>query len=571
MKKLTVLALILCILTSLFVGCGSREIEYTDITPSVKHTTQNGLAVLSGFDGNEKNISVPDSINGVSVGLILSTFAEGKTLENVKLPQSINSFVRIDGSLALCAASVENAVPINAGNASQVFCAFFSTDPISVNGVKYSTSDGETSNPDLSGEWKNTDVIFGVKHTQIYTFSDNGTVTCKSDGEIFSGTYELKNGKLLMTLGDESAEFEIIGETLVCWEHGISLSTKDTTDYAQSSDSGWDYIVTPSGYAQLTGYRGNDAVVAFPVYVDGYEVGSIHSSVADTYDFKEITYNGHGNIRFAGQFNLLHYNELTDDYILYTWVNTDGNAIKQLTVTGYGGTTSIAAEAYCRFFGTDRITIDGREYTSDFAKSVKEEDVIGRWHPIPDHDLDEMTLSLHKGGVAELHCAEDNGERNCKKCRTGTYTVSGAVVNVRFDDGSLRLEYFGSMFISWAENDLLLETTARTAAVEFKKISREGWKEPFVHITPITIVDKYIPFTDDPHMLNYLSFKADGSATVTLAHLDWFDKTVTYTFKDSKTVILSDGTVTEILTLNPEFMEDTLGNSYWPEWQKALN
>ncbi len=570
MKKFYILALMFCISIFVFVGCDNTKIEYTDISDSVKYTTQNGYAVLTGFDSNEKNISVSDTLNGVPVELILSSFAEGKTLKNVKLPQAINSFVRIDGELALCKSTIENSVLLDKGNMSQVFCEFFGTDSITVNGVKYSTG-AEASEIDLSGEWKNVDVIFGVKHIQTYTFSDDGTVTCTADGETFSGTYELKDGKLFVVLGDDSAEFEIIGETLVCWEHGISLSTKDATDYAQQSDTGWDYIVTPSGYAQLTGYRGNDEVVAFPVTVDGYEVGSIHSSVADTYNFKEITYNGHGNIRFAGQFNLIHYNEQTDDYILYTWVNTDGNAIKQLTVTGFGGTTSIAAEAYCRFFKTDKITIDGREYTSDTAKSLTEEDVIGRWRPIPDHNRAEMLLALHAGGLAELHSYASEEQGDCTKCRTGTYSISGTTVNVTFDDGTLRLEYFGSMFISWAENDLLLETTARTEVVEFKRSTREGWKEPFVHITPITIVDKYIPFTDDTQMLNYLSFNADGSATVTLAHLDWFDKTVTYTFKDERTVILSDGAVTETLILDMEYIEDTVGNGYWPEWQKSLN
>lgn len=570
MKKFYALALIFCISIFAFVGCDNTEIEYTDISDSVHYTTQDGYAALTGFDGSEENVLIPETLNDASVELILSTFAEGKTLKNVKLPQTINAFVRIDGSLALCKSTIENSVSLDAGNMPQVFCEFFGTDSITVNGVKYSTG-AEASELDLSGEWKNVDVIFGVKHVQTYTFSNNGTVTCTADGETFSGTYEVKDGRLLITLGDDSAEFEIIGQTLVCWELGISLSTKDATDYAQTSDSGWDYIVTPSGYAQLTGYRGNDAVVAFPVTVDGYEVGSIHSSVADTYDFKEITYNGHGNIRFAGQFNLLHYNELTDDYILYTWVNTDGNAIKQLTTTGVTGTISIAAEAYCKFFKTDKITIDGREYTSDTAKALTEEDVIGRWRPIPDKDRAEMLLALHPGGIAELHCYENEYERGCTKCRTGTYSISGTTVNVVFDDGGLILDYFGSSFVSWAENDLLLETTARTAVSEFKRATREGWKEPFVHITPITIVDKYIPFTDDPHMLNYLSFNADGSATITLAHLDWFDKTVSYTFKDGKTVILSDGIVTETLILDTEYIEDSIGNTYWPEWQKSLN
>ena len=570
MKKFYVLALMFCISIFAFVGCGNAEIEYADISDSVKYTTQGGCAVLTGFDGNEENVSVPETLNGAPIELILSTFAEGKTLKNVKLPQTINAFVRIDGNLALCKGTIENSVSLDAGNMTQVFCEFFGTDSITVNGVKYST-EAEAPELDLSGEWKNVDVIFGVKHVQTYTFSNDGTVTCIADGETFGGAYELKDGKILMTLGDDSAEFEIIGQTLVCWELGISLSTKDATDYAQTSEEGWDYIVTPSGYAQLTGYRGNDAVVAFPVTVDGYEVGSIHSSVADTYDFKELTYNGHGNIRFAGQFNLLHHNELTGDYILYTWVNTDGNAVKQLTVTGYGGTKSMAAEAYCRFFKTDKITIDGREYTSDTAKAVTEEDVIGRWRPVPDRNRAEMLLALHPGGIAELHCYESDYRDVCTKCRTGTYSISGTTVNVVFDDGALRLEYFGSSFISWAENELLLETTERTAVVEFNRSTREGWKEPFVHITPITIVDKYVPFTDDQHMLNYLSFNADGSATVTLAHLDWFDKTVTYTFKDERTVILSDGTVTETLILGMEYIEDSIGNTYWPEWQKSLN
>ncbi len=550
MKKVT--AIILSILFILaFAGC-SEDVEHVDISNAVQHSLQDGKMTLNGFEGNHKNISIPGSVNGTSVDILSPSFADGKTVESVELPKQISAFVRLDDGLALCTSSVSDSVSLNKGNAAAVFCEFFNTDSVTVNGVVYS----KPAAPDLSGEWKNVDIINGVRYTQVYTFA-NGKVTCTSDSEAFEGTYEIKDGKLLVTIEDDVAEFEFMGEELICWEYDIVLSTKDAEDYAETSDTGWSYIVTPSGYAQLVGYHGTETNVTIPQSIDGYVVGSINSRVADTYNFTSISYSGEGGAPFIADYNSLYYDAINGNYILYNWNSGAKDSIPLRQYSAIDGGWDITSEAYCRFFKQSKITIDGKEYTGSSANMIAESDVVACWQPIPMAGYGSMLLSLYENGVAELHYFQSDDSDNCSKCRLGRYSIEGHQVIVTFDDGSLMLEYFDTVCFSWGENELLSAITSDTAALDFTKIPGS----PYVHISAGSLNGRYTTTFD-----NYVDIKGDGTAVVTIAHMGWKDSVVNYSF-ENEILTLTDGTQSETMTLGKgkQCFVDLLGRYYYPE------
>ena len=556
MKKAISILFVLCILVCSLAGCSKKGgVELVDISDSVQHTTQDGQMILTGFDGEHKNIFIPDSVNGTGVTMLSPSFANEKAIETVKLPDQINAFIRQDDGLFLCMSSFPNSVGLNKGNAAAVFCEFFNVDFITVNGVAYSKpiSSGQ-QDPDLSGEWKNTDIINGIRYTQVYTFN-NGKVTCV-DSEVLEGTYEIKDGKLLITMDDVTAEFEFVGDQLICWEHGIRLSTKSAEDYAETSDTGWSYIVTPSGYAQLVGYHGSEANVTVPYVIDGYEVSSINSCVADTYNFTNLNYKGDTGTKFAGEFNNLYYDTLSDNYILYGWKNTDGNRCFPLDTSSFGSGWDIKAEVFCRFFKQAKITIDGREYSSNTYSGIPENDVVGCWRPTPQAGYGEMLLSIYGNGVAELHFFEsDSVTEECSKCRFGNYTIVDHRIIVAFDDGSLTLEYFDTICVSLGTNELLSAISSEPENLEFTKGLVE---DPFVHVSAATLKGRYSTSFD-----NYVDFKSDGTAVVTMNHTEWRDSVVQYSFEND-VLTLTDGITTEQMTLGKGklHLEDSCGNYY---------
>lgn len=572
MKKAISIVFILYILVCSLAGCNKgQNVEPIDISNTVQCSKKDGRMILTGFEGDHKNILIPDYVNDADVDILSPSFANGKTIESVKLPKQINAFIRQDDGLALCKGSIPNSVGLNNGNTAAVYCEFFNIDSITVNGVSYSKpTTPDQQSPDLSGEWKNTDIIHGVRYTQVYTFND-GKVTCSADAEAFDGTYEIKDSKLLMTLGDVTAEFEFMGDQLICWEHNITLSTKEVEDYAETSDIGWSYIVTPSGYAQLVGYHGTDANVTIPRDIDGYEVNSINSCVADTYDFSELNYTGHGGARFANTFSVLYYDQQTDNYILYNSnASTDGNAVVNLRQKHNWTSTDVndmSPEAYCRVFGQASITIDGQVY-SYAANNLTAEYLVGLWTCGSDQYFKDIAISLYEDGTAEIHHGELGMNNTCDECVLGQYTYSGNQIYITISKGTMILDKLGDYLICWDGNNWTSGQSPWAITLDFQKYTREGEDyliSPFYHISPHLLKDtftrEYNP--DDPC---YLTFGEDGNAVVTLDYLGWYDKQVQYTM-DGNTITITDGATTKILTIDYYWLTDnTTGRSYVPSW-----
>ena len=573
MKKIIPILLVLCVLVCSFAGCNKEEgAKPKDISDEVQHSEIDGQIILTGFDGAHKNIIIPDSVNGAEVTMLSPSFANGKNIESVELPGRIDAFIRQDNGLYLCASSVPNSVALNKGNAAAVYCEFFNVDSVTVNGVDYSKNAlPDPQNPDLSGEWKNTDIINGVRYTQVYTFAD-GKVTCTSDSDVFEGTYEIKDGKLLVTLDDVTAEFEFVGDQLICWEHNINLSTKDMEDYAETSDTGWSYIVTPGGYAQLVGYHGNESNVTIPRDIDGYEVNSINSSVADTYNFTKLNYTGHGGARFANVFSYLHYDQETDNYILYSSDAGDESYVMGLRHRDNWTTTEVydmSAEAYCRVFGQSSIIIDDVEYTHTTVDLTAEQ-VVGLWEVGSDQYTLDTSVSLYEDGVAEVHYAEDGV---CKECVSGQYTVSGSRVFITLPKGTMILDAVGRYMICWDGNNWVSGQSPFAIVLDFQKTTREGEDyliAPFYHFSDYILKDTFAweDYGTNPYSLNYLTFEENGSGVVTLVYLDWYDKQVQYAL-EGDTITITDGTTTEVLTIEDYRVIDGIGNRYYPSWARG--
>ncbi len=587
MKKRIGILLVLALVLLSLAACGEEKTKLEDISNSVVYSAQGGFVTVTGFEGDAQHISLPETIEGEPVGMITDSFAENKTLKTVELPQSINAFARVEGKLVLCASTVDNSVLLDSGNQAAVFCKFFQADEITVNGVACTVSSQPPEESlDLSGEWKNTDIIAGVRHTQVYTFAD-GKVTCDAEGDIFEGTYSFKNEKLCISLGGVTVEFEVVGDMLICWEQNITLSTKDLLDDAQTADSGWSYILTKNGNAQLTGYHGEEAVVEIPSYVDGYEVSSIHSCVADTYDFTNITFRGHGGIDFVRNFGWLYYDEATGAYILYSdasdndylgdirIVNLEDKSYGSMSGGNYvtstsGKSGSFTAAVYCRFFKQPKIVIDGKEYASPVVTDVTEEKLLGMWHHQGDQYHVDMVISIYGSGVAELHYMGGEYEEDCVKCYRGQYKIVKDQVHITFEKGTLSLDFIENKGICWRGNAWTSAPYPEEIALDFHKYSLDGREfliPPFLHISQYMLLDTYIvePQARGENKNNYLKFAEDGTAVVTINLLGWKDKTVKYYYLGS-TVILTDDTISEILTVDDFWLTDGYGHVYYPSW-----
>ena len=562
MKKAIFILFVLCILVCSLAGCNKEgKVEQVDISDAVQHTTQDGQMILTGFDGEHKHIVVPDSVNGADVTMLSPSFATGKNIESVKLPEQINAFIRQDNGLSLCMSSFPNSVGLNKGNAAAVYCEFFNVDSITVNGVAYSKAVlSDQQNPDLSGEWKNTDIVNGARLTQVYSFAD-GKVTCTADSDVFEGTYEIKDGKLMVTLDDVTVEFEFVGDQLICWEHNIILSTKDAEDYAETSDTGWSYIVTPGGCAQLVGYHGSETNVTIPRDIDGYEVNSINSSVADTYTFTSLNYSGHGGISFAFYFRCLYYDKQTDNYILYSDSATDGNPVKQLYhQNSMGRGYDLRAEAYCKLFGQSSITIDGQVY-SHTATNLTADKVIGLWKHVSDQYYMDMYLSLYEDGSAELHYIQDE---LCQECISGQYTFSGSQVYISLPNGTLHFDVIGDYLICWDGNNWANGQIPWLIALDFQKDAREGDEHlplGYCHLSAHILCDTFAA----ERYSDQITFRADGTATVTIERWNWYNQQVQH-IRSGNIIIVTDGTTTETFEIEDFWLIDGINRYYYPSW-----
>ena len=555
MKRiLSILSAILLMVLAL-AGCSSEPV---DVSQSLSMETVNGVGALTGYEGNHSNITLPDTVNGKEIEMIAPSFAQGKSITKVVLPKMITAFVKTEQGVALCSPNVDKAVKINQGNAAKVYCEFFGVSKITVNNVEYSLPK-EPEQMDLSGLWKHQMFINGERYCEEYTF-ENGKVTVKTDSTTFEGTYSIDGNKVTLSIDDDSATFERVGDDLICWELEITLTTKELNDYAQTTDSGWDYVITASGTAQLIGYHGNEEIISIPSRVDGYDVGSLNSCMAQTYDFKAFDEG-------IWRFNMFYFDSATGNYIVYGDFSTEGHYIVHVREHKLRG------DFYCRFFNTDKITVGSGEHKMEFTSSrtepLTEKDVLGIWAPYQEAGYDAIKVALHKDGIAELHHYEENDTEVCARCIKANYTINGNTVNIIFDGGRLALDFIGSTVVSWSRSSFLDGTySSNSESLEFVPMG-EYDGVPFLHVSPASLIGKW-QMVDSAYKISF-DFRSDGTVVRHEQDMDRFAEG-TYTFDgDQATLLMEDGVYILSVSVDKDGkrLEDAGGNIF--EKEEILN
>ena len=287
MKKLL---FVLAILGAVLLAACSSS---TNIADDVIGQVEGGKMSLSAYSGNEKNIEIPNYIEGAPVSSIQQSFAEGKAFESVVLPERIQGCYKDEnGKLVLTTWSENGVIPINEKTAPWIFCSFFGTTDIKVNGIKYSC-DTEKAVTDemIVGEWR-------MKGDSLYTFTADGKIVMSDQDIHYEGTWQRQNNSVSLHMDadfdDNNLIMEYCGGCLVSWDYYAVLyqgevpadpvyeetNNGDNTVFDEVVSGDFTYFEEDGGIT-IWAYNGSDPVVHIPEKLDGKTVVALEMTAND--------------------------------------------------------------------------------------------------------------------------------------------------------------------------------------------------------------------------------------------------------------------------------------------------
>ncbi len=450
-KYLIAIISVIC-MVSMLVGCGAPK--GVDVSKDLMFTVEGDFAVLSSYPGSEENIIIPEKLGGKPVTMIMPSFAEGKTFKSVVLPSQISNYAITDSGYALCAnGQGEKQIPINQFTAAGVYCSFFNTNSIWVNGKKYKyDAEKALTAKQLDGIWQTTCEVNG-ENTVVYLefLGDGKQLRISREGKTikYLFDYTVKDGKIdfeVYEMGSASFgtspnipkgdiyQIERIGDALIIWEENIIFyPMKDLEKLKPESTDVWVYEKCDGGI-MITGYKGSAAIPSFPTEIDGQEVRWIKSTVADDYNFTNIS------------INTFDFFKVGDDG--YYYFNTFGGYdVIQLR-------SDLARfSAYCKFFGKDSLIVNDRVYSYN-PENATFDDYSGIYWTADGDENHPASISLDFVDKTKVELTDNEDETSV----LGTYTFSKGVITVTIAGKKAELEFLGDSLICWKGSEIFANT-----------------------------------------------------------------------------------------------------------------
>ena len=345
MKKILAFVFAVFLVISL-VACNSVS-NPVDITNDAVGQVEGGKMSLSSYSGNEKNIKIPDYMEGVPVSSIEQSFAEGKAFESVVLPERIQGCYRDEnGKLVLTTWSDDGVVPINEKTAPWIYCSFFGVSSIQVNGEKYSCDTGNAvTDAMIVAEWTDGETV--------YVLDADYTLTIHAGDDQLEGTWQRQDSQITMHMDadfdDNELVMEYCGGCLVSWDYCAVLYQGDVPaepEQSGGSDNGnlssdeivsgdFTYMDTDFGVIILS-YNGTDSVVDIPDTLDGKTVTGLQMNCHDA--IHELYIPDTVNARLNEQARMVNYIYSTQGLEIVHWSGLDDPwAINNLIDQGRGG------------------------------------------------------------------------------------------------------------------------------------------------------------------------------------------------------------------------------------------
>lgn len=455
-QKLLTLGIAFLMILS-FAGCSLPD--PVDISSDIQYDSTDNGAALTDYPGEEKHILIPEEVNGTPVTRIEKSFAEGKNFQSVTLPTSLNFYCIEDGKEVLTSEPTEGSrsLRITTANAAGVYCRFFGTNSIHINGVQHKEDTSKLSFNDLKGEWsashtwEGEEIQVGLEFRSeqtlaiqpshmINTFAYDYTI----EGNTF--TFVLWTGPTGMINPDEVSQyekpvtFERFGDTLVCWEEGITFFRGKSSHIEEpEGEDVWVWEELDDGTVMITGYTGNARHLEFPIALDGKDVTLIRDTIANGYDCKQVSVHG---------FNFIL--KKPDGHYYLTNGTVDGQF---QFIGGHIGMNSPKGReeaALCRFFKTTSIKLANTALSFD-PNALTAEDYLGTWGvAVPDTE-DYYYIYFFSNGGAEIH---KNCESENPVCTYGTYTLNKDQITLSVEGKTATLDYYGERLVCWENTNL---------------------------------------------------------------------------------------------------------------------
>lgn len=453
MKKYLMTGISVMLMLCMLVGCGAPTA--VDVSDDLEFTVNGDTAVLDTYPGDETSIIIPETLGGKPVTAILPSFTEGKQFKAVKLPTTLTTYAMTENGFAICNSQFESnkKLPINEFTAKGIYCDFFHTDSIWVNGQKYTFNAEKalTAKSLTSTTWKASCELKGeAAVVYLEFFSDGKQFRVSREGKTISHIfdYTVEDGKIVFedyTTGasgqlsaapgpaGEMYEIERIGDALVIWQDNIIFYPVKELDKAKpESTDVWEYEKADRGI-MITGYKGMAPIPQFPTEIDGKEVCYIKSTVADDYNFANIS------------INTFDFFEKRDDGYLYLNSFGGGNSIHL--------TNELTRQAaYCEFFGKESMVVNDRvyryspdDYTVDDYAGIDWIADGNEKHP------GSIALELHKNGQAKLV------DHDTDETQSGTFTYENGLIRLSIGGQTAELTFTGDSLVCWKKAPLFAD------------------------------------------------------------------------------------------------------------------
>lgn len=539
-KRIVAVAVCLFLILTLFSACSAPK--GVDVSEALTVNIDGACATLSSYSGSEVNIILPDTVGGKPVTQILPSFTEGKTFNSVELPEKISHYVLTEEGYCLAAKDVgEKKLPINEFTDSGIYCRFFNTDSIWVNGEKHNfNAKSALEFSKLEGTWQTSCTVKSEASVVYLEFLSEGTIRFSREGKTIKSLvdYTVEDGKIVFEIWEgfsmnpddikkDRYEMERIGDSLVLWSEDVVFYPMEDLETLQpESTDVWEYEEVERGL-MITGYHGSAAIPNFPLAIDGKDVCMIRSDVADDYDFANISLN---------TFDFFRQGE--DGYY---YLNT------------YGGAPSLGSglfreAAYCLFFDRESIIVNDRIYsynpkaatTADFTKLPWT--ILGNeQHPL------SFSLTFEPDGSAIL---SDDGQE-----QTGRYTYENGVITVTVAGKTATFDFMGDVLLCrkgsalfedvlGTEGPIMAEMPYYTTYTGFANSG--NWASPEGDANPHSSTFTISGFS--------LTFNADANSPIPSGTYD-------YRIRGNK-LLLTGGNQTYTLKMEYSFLVDEAGRYY---------
>lgn len=188
------------------------------------------------------------------------------------------------------------------------------------------------------------------------------------------------------------------------------------------------------GGIMITGYKGSAAIPSFPTEIDGQTVRWLKSTVADDYNFTNIS------------INTFDFFKVGDDG--YYYFNTFGGYdVIQLR------SDLARMSAYCKFFGKDSLIVNDRVYSYS-PENATFEDYSGVDWTADGDENHPASISLDFIDKTKVKLTDHEDEISV----VGSYTFDKGVFIITVGGKKAELEFLGDSLICWKGSEIFAST-----------------------------------------------------------------------------------------------------------------